>query len=527
MSQKSYHFMLGRELWNVPDTQADSVIKNVAESEYARNRAERASVDHEIDNTNERIQETEYEVEVEKEQLGCSEEKTKTKLRFGTIFLFIAIPMCLLSAIMIYWSLAASFYGSEHIAFLISLGGGIMVCVGTELLLTAMDKMFSSRELNIYIIITALVMVGCCLGGGMMFAKSRAIQMQVQQYTTTDSVIDDKNNSSDFDVETAKKEIDRLNSRGMILLFIGLEYLAGLCLFQAIRSIKTYSPLVRVVRKRDGLKVHVLDLKKHAARLDSITLESITNDLHAGRNHRLSKGKPAFAVSAALIILSMLLGFFLWSEDAFAEEHVPTNYLISLDVTGSTRRDRHENEKCVLQIIDHLKAGDRIQVLLITEASWSKPEFVIDEEMPSRVGYFNQEIKRAKLRIVRAFRKRIAELPNTRPTSAILDGLFLVSQVLSEQDAERRVLVVLSDMQSNSEALSVSDIAKDPKKSLIKVRDEGLIPDLKGIEVYIMGVSSACMPVKQWRKLVIFWKEFFRLSGCTLRKFGMERHRIN
>ena len=70
----------------------------------------------------------------------------------------------------------------------------------------------------------------------------------------------------------------------------------------------------------------------------------------------------------------------------------------------------------------------------------------------------------------------------------------------------------------NLESLSTIDGA-----IINKVAEEGLIPNLKGIEVWALGVTACGKDMKYWLSLKKFWESFFKKSGAVLQFFTMER----
>jgi hypothetical protein len=60
---------------------------------------------------------------------------------------------------------------------------------------------------------------------------------------------------------------------------------------------------------------------------------------------------------------------------------------------------------------------------------------------------------------------------------------------------------------------------------LSSLRGDGLIPDMRGIEVYCRGVSTANFSLKAWKKLEEFWRSYFSMAGATLKCYDMGRTR--
>ena len=530
MSQANAVVEAGARLYRInPEHARDTVADEVTRFD-SMNKARFEANSIVLDEIREEKTSLEEEKATELKEAGTTEQKAKAAYRSGKFSLGIANVLVIISSLLIYRSLAPSFYGQEFMAGLISFGGGLVISLCAELLLTFLGKALNKQQMNMFMIIVTLVLFSCALGAGVLFSKARALQFELNNYAQSESALNldpAEPEGEELDVEKVKSRISKLNNQAMILIFLGLEWLSGMLMYFSFKKIRKYGPINTLSKKIKRLKAREAAIAKENAYLEKQTPENIRRNLMSGIARQENGGNKGLMVVSIVVLLGMLLFFVLWSEQAIGAERKPTTYLAALDLTGSTARDRLENEKAIINMIDGLGAGDTFQLLLITEATWASPEFVMDDEMPSRVGYFKEQIKRWKAKLIREFKAKIGKLPNSRPASSILDGMYLFGQLLSEQNAEKKVLVILSDLRSNSEELSVKEIIANPKKALIKVRDEGLIPDLKGVEVHVMGVSGSCMPVKQWRKLAGFWKSFFAASGCTLKRFSIERHSVN
>jgi hypothetical protein len=98
--------------------------------------------------------------------------------------------------------------------------------------------------------------------------------------------------------------------------------------------------------------------------------------------------------------------------------------------------------------------------------------------------------------------ERSAKLAPTFPATDILGALRLTSQIFAlEQATNRRVLVLFSDMRNHTSELNL-----ETKKGLtVGVEASGLTGrqdyDLKGVEVFAIGVEQPAMPTDAWQQL--------------------------
>lgn len=457
--------------------------------------------------------------ELEKEKEGTSEGRAVAEYRQSGTGLGAAITMALISSGLIWWSILPSFYGKALLAALLALGGGFVIFLGAELILHYLEKSLTEKQTDLFICIVALFMFSSAVGGGILFAKARALQWEINQQTS-ESVLNSPNDS--FNLEKAKRKIEKLNSAGMILLFVGLEFIAGLLAFKAFKVFRKQKPLYTLIKRRDRLLKQIAQLRQENAYLKSISMEAIRDDISAGIERARNKGNLPLLVFAITIIVGMVLCFFFVSE-AIAKERC-SYYLVALDSTGSTERDNLENQRAILRIIDSLKPCDEIQIMLITENTFSNPEFMLYETMPSRAGYFNEEVRRKKISLINEFRRKTEKLDIERPATSLIDGINMFAKMCREHADKRQVLVIFSDMRQFTKEINEDMIVQRGDKVLTQLKADNLVPDMRGIEVYVMGVSTANIKIRNWKKLEAFWKNFFCEAGGNLKCYDMGRH---
>jgi hypothetical protein len=513
----------GAKLVRMHDYRAMKYVDQLAEQMHTDMQGQLAANQEEINQLEEKKRAIENDLQIEKRKSGhISEERARNEHRRARWRYYLSIPLGALSGILIYDSLAPSFYGHEYFALAVAIGAAILLIVGAELLLDCLGRSLTHRQMNIFIILTTLLMFTSALGGAIFFHKSRALQRELQQQSE-ESLIG--KTSEDFlDADKIKQQIDKYNMHGMVLLFLGLEWLAGVFLWRSVKSKRRYEPMVSLMGKLDTTSAAIGEHKKENARFGDMTKEKISKGLTMGIQNGQKKGNLTLMIASIAIILGMILFFLLFAQNAFGESPNPRYFLVALDRTGSTEHDRLENERAVLSIIDSLKPSDAIQIMLVTEATFSNPEYVISGQMPSRAGYFNEELRRSKLHLMNEFRGMAEKLSNERPATSLLDGIWMFARMCRENRDREKVMVLLSDMRQFGKGIDENMITKDPDLTFSLVKSKGLIPDMKGVTVYVMGVSTAGMTVEKWRNLEMFWRKFFANGGAKLMSYDMGRH---
>jgi hypothetical protein len=64
-------------------------------------------------------------------------------------------------------------------------------------------------------------------------------------------------------------------------------------------------------------------------------------------------------------------------------------------------------------------------------------------------------------------------------------------------------------------------------EALKAVESKHAFADLRGIEVYCLGVHAVGKDTEYWRSLREFWAAYFSRSGGTLKRFSMERDLVD
>ena len=87
-----------------------------------------------------------------------------------------------------------------------------------------------------------------------------------------------------------------------------------------------------------------------------------------------------------------------------------------------------------------------------------------------------------------------------------------------------KVLIILSDMRNCSEIINFEPPDQIPvEKALQQVEQAGLIPDLKKVKVFCLGVHTAGKSPVYWQSLKAFWTQYFEKAGVEKLVFKMER----
>ena len=56
-----------------------------------------------------------------------------------------------------------------------------------------------------------------------------------------------------------------------------------------------------------------------------------------------------------------------------------------------------------------------------------------------------------------------------------------------------------------------------------RAEKDHLLPDLRGVEVYVMGVDGAGKDIAYWQALRDFWSTYFKKTGASLKTYTVLR----
>ncbi len=176
------------------------------------------------------------------------------------------------------------------------------------------------------------------------------------------------------------------------------------------------------------------------------------------------------------------------------------------------------------------KAGERLIVGVITGKS-AETRIHMDRVKPENSLYESAIKLRKKRNLFNSCIKResnnLAKPGESHRTSAILETLKFVSEVLRKDGAKRKRLIIYSDMVQNSRALSFygkrvklygKPTTKSPDK-IVAALEKSLISDFKNVDVFIAGTGGT---VSDSRARIVeqFWRAYFKKTGAKLQFYG-------
>lgn len=219
-----------------------------------------------------------------------------------------------------------------------------------------------------------------------------------------------------------------------------------------------------------------------------------------------------------LALISMLVGLAILTgcQPPQAEQ---TEVSILLDITGSTVNTKFDiTTNDVLEIFNLDKKPfnyGKFRISTLTETHLAK----IDQAKLRPVKSMNEYNKYSRESEIKKFQKSVDDLlteyknlENGKQASSIFIPLSSELQKLSRSNAQRKILIVYSDLFENSSfysSYSGNAFYQNPAKlTEILMKNAPLPKDLDGIEVFIiynpvLGTDSKFLAVSQWYKKLL------------------------
>ena len=235
-------------------------------------------------------------------------------------------------------------------------------------------------------------------------------------------------------------------------------------------------------------------------------------------------------------LLGLLTGSLLWTGcDSAADETVESvEMLVGLDLTGSLAKKGYHRKTefdrglgLLEKLVDRFPAESRLSVTAIAQDSLNRPWPLLSGASPSsRRRYRNGRDPMNPWR--RKIKAAIKELRLIKPEygeTNLFGFLAYAADFYGGSGQKRKTLVLVTDMRASVYLNLEKKATIDVEESLRDARDQGLIANLAGVEVYCLwlhgGLKGEDVPPLYWKSLKEFWEAFFEESGATVRKFSM------
>jgi len=323
--------------------------------------------------------------------------------------------------------------------------------------------------------------------------------------------------------ESFYQTTSRLLTIALPMLALGVELAAGLTFFRVVEWL--YSPEVRAHRRKQreirNMIARDRDINMRRNRPKIIGAEFAIWAKQATGNKLSGEKKWAIALPI-IIILAILLS--LVAGRAFGEE-LGKNTVIIVDLTKSVGQDEcMKNAKAVEACLNAAGPGEKIAVLAITDRSFGKPVILLRGRTGTKPGYFKEKLKEERQSIINEWREKAKELKPAFLNSDVIGAIAIAQIFLEEGSGQEKRLLIFSDMRQATQELDLESPQELNASALLSdVVKRGMIPPLKNVDVFVLGVLTNNKSPSYWAALKDFWKGYFEKAGARLKKYSVTR----
>jgi hypothetical protein len=205
-------------------------------------------------------------------------------------------------------------------------------------------------------------------------------------------------------------------------------------------------------------------------------------------------------------------------------EHGPHSGTVFFLVDRSDKRpDTASLAHTTKAVKEMVKPGQRV-IIGTSSGKKSDTNIVLDVVRPAQDMWASVlKIRAAEKRFSDCFASTEAALIQQNEeskTSALLETMTFVADVLRSDAATSKRLVIFSDMIQHTDALNFYSMKTlDPVATLAKVEKSGLAVNLKDVTVSVAGAGAGVSDEKA-RSLEAFWRRYFEGAGADVAFFG-------
>ncbi|MHB1925893.1 MAG: hypothetical protein ACYCRD_01325 [Leptospirillum sp.] len=205
--------------------------------------------------------------------------------------------------------------------------------------------------------------------------------------------------------------------------------------------------------------------------------------------------------------------------------HRHKTVLILLDKTASVKDQNTVFSEAINRIIDSLNPGDHFRMALITGESDADFDFVASLDVQKNPPYNPLETNEAVYKdtiaqqaqqrktLIAGLKSKVQEALKAKPTAQTTDlfGAIYASSLYFNRVRDQKILVILSDMIEEDPNWRFNHLRWNEhirKVILAHEKKLGLIPDMRGICLYVVGAKAPSLEMLQ--NIRFFWTRYFQ-----------------
>jgi hypothetical protein len=313
----------------------------------------------------------------------------------------------------------------------------------------------------------------------------------------------------------------------MLLISLGIDLAAGLAVREALRHGANGSD----------------DPKKLSVELDQVNTEMVVK---LGNKVALENAPAALearfwqdfyfallthATRSAMTKLTVFILATLFLSGGFANGQAKNAEVIAIDLSQSVdvagpdhKTEFQKNLDAVARLLGDVPADTHVDVIGITDHSFTQPDILLSAIIPGDPGYFAECLSAARSEMVKAWKARSAKLQPRYRSTDIIGALVLAGQIFDRQPgASKKMLVIYSDMRNSTADLDLESLSPVSQFEIASEAAMRAPAGLRNVEIYVRGVDGSGKSIGYWQSLRDFWAEVFRKQGAMLSDYSTLR----
>lgn len=197
----------------------------------------------------------------------------------------------------------------------------------------------------------------------------------------------------------------------------------------------------------------------------------------------------------------------------------PKAVVVIKDLTSSTPGEQDSlNNAFISTLLNQASSGDEVYVTGITDASFSKPLVILHGTLPEDRHPLKPKLLAAQQSMISEWKNKRRSLTRSYKASDIVGAVYHASLLLRGKSSEKW-LIILSDMRNSTKELDIENVPEiERDKCLSQLGAKGLIPNLTGVSVAVLGVHTTGKAINPiyYQSLENFWRGFFEKAQAEV-----------
>jgi hypothetical protein len=213
-------------------------------------------------------------------------------------------------------------------------------------------------------------------------------------------------------------------------------------------------------------------------------------------------------------------GFPVDNDLAFSLLAIPRKARVdSKGADGKT--DFEKNVGAVSNLLAEVPAGASVRIIGITADSFAEPDILLSAHVDSDTGYFGERLAAARRQLVQTWIARSSRVSFDARRTDIIGALAVAAQLFGQaQGNPRKVLAIYSDMRQDTAEVNLNVKGKETG---VRAGSSSDTPDLKGVDIYVLGADAKDSTRAGWEQLRLYWSSYFQQANANLCFYSLVR----